>query len=150
MTNKQYKQVKEEHENNDALFTYEHYNGFSWYPSRYMTTDDMRELRAEQKTDIAKYNGVKIDARAVVLKYDCDCVLLKSYKTIVAAIVGTQFIKLWDGFSVTTLKHINQFLSAYNGATVNKRAWIEMDTATGEIISNTTGQIFTARELRNA
>lgn len=150
MTNKQYKQAREEHENNDALFEYEKWNGYSFYPTRYMNKNDMHELRAEQKTDIAKYNGIKIDTRAVVLKYDCDCVLLKSYKTIVAAIIGTQFVKLWDGFSVTTLKHINQFLSAYNGATVNKRAWIEMDTATGEIISDTTGQIFTARELCNA
>ena len=150
MTNKEYKALREEHENNGALYEYEHYNGFSWRPSRYMTADDVKELRAEHKHDIEKYHGVKLDTRAAALKYDTDAVLLKSYKTVVAAIIGTQFIKLWDGFSVTTLKHINAFLSAYNGASINKRAWIEMDTARGDIVSDTTGQVFTARELRNA
>ena len=150
MTNKEYKALREEHENNDALYEYEHNNGFSWKTSRYMTADDIKELRAEHKHDIEKYHGVKLDTRAAALKYDTDAVLLKSYKTVVAAIIGTQFYKLWDGFSVTTLKHVNAFLSAYNGQQFNKRAWIEYPTTTSEIISDTTGQVFTARELRNA
>lgn len=150
MTNKEYKTEKAIHEQADELFSFEHCNGFSWRTSRYMTNDDIKTLRAEQKKDISKYNGARLDARAVVLKYDDDCILLKSYNTVVAAIVGTQFVKLWRGFSVTTLKHVNAFLAAYNGKQLNKREWIEYPTATGEIISETTGQIFTARELINA
>ena len=150
MTNKQYKQAKEEHEQNYARFEYEHWDGFCIRPSYYMTTEDIKELRAEHKTDVARYNGVKLDSRAVVLNYDVDAVLLKSYKTVVAAIIGGEFVKLWRGYSVTTLKHVNAFLAAYNGKQFNKREWIEYPTATGDIISATTGQVFTARELINA
>lgn len=55
--------------------------------------------------------------------------LLKSYDTIVASIPKTNkyLIKHWDGYSVTTMKHINDFCRFYGVPTVNKKTWCEMD-----------------------
>lgn len=129
MTNKGYKIAREEHENANELYTFEKWNGWSLYPSRYMDTNDARELRNEYKNDKA-HGAFTLDGfngRAVIIPVE-NGYILKSYETEVAAIVGGSFFKLWAGYSVTTLKHINAFRKWYGLTTINKREWIEMDT----------------------
>lgn len=59
-----------------------------------------------------------------------DFIYLKSYNTIVAAIdISTPdytFTRLWKGYSVTTLKHINDFRQLYNLPAINKKEWLEL------------------------
>lgn len=137
MTNKEYKTARHEHEYAGELYTYEHYNG--WRVSRLMTTEDIRDLRTEYKED--KKNGAYaldgFNGRAVIIPVDGGA-LLKSYNTIVAAIVNGIFYKCWTGYSATTAKHINAFLRSANLPAVNKREWIEKST-TNEITDRETG-----------
>jgi hypothetical protein len=54
-------------------------------------------------------------------------------------VVNGVFYKLWNGYSVTTLKHVNLFCDFMKIAGFNKREWIETET-TSEIIDNSTGE----------
>ena len=56
-----------------------------------------------------------------------DSVILQSYDTDIIKIDKTtgNIIKLWSGYSITTLKHINEFMRSYNGMTFNKKQWLE-------------------------
>lgn len=58
--------------------------------------------------------------------------LLKSYDTIVCAFNrGTQqFIRLWDDWSHTTGRHINEFSRQCTGNTMRKKDWDQYDTET--------------------
>lgn len=127
MTNKEYKIARDEHESASELYTYEKYNG--WYVSRHLDTNDLRELRNEYKSD--KKNGAftldGFNGRAVIVPID-NGYLLKSYETEVAAIVNGEFYKLWAGYSVTTMKHINAFREWYGMHKISKREWIETNS----------------------
>ena len=62
--------------------------------------------------------------RAVVIK-DGNMVYLQSYDTIVLSVdilTGT-IKKMWDGYTATTLKHVNAFLKGFNGQQFNKKSW---------------------------
>lgn len=53
-----------------------------------------------------------------------------SYDTIVCMYdENGAFLKLWEGFSKTTLKHINAFRHAHGDKLISKREWIELNTA---------------------
>lgn len=61
--------------------------------------------------------------KAMVIE-DNNKVQLKSYDTIVCEIDdGGNFVKLWNGYSVTTMKHVNDFRKLFNLETLNKKAW---------------------------
>jgi hypothetical protein len=55
--------------------------------------------------------------------------LLQSYATIVASIPKTNkhLVKHWNGYSATTMKHINGFCRFYGVPTINKKIWDSMD-----------------------
>lgn len=59
------------------------------------------------------WNGVKI---------------LKSYETIVAYIDYAGLHKTWNGYSRTTMLHVNNFLLFYGLKKINKKEWVNMDT----------------------
>lgn len=49
--------------------------------------------------------------KAKIIEHDDGTRELKSYDTIVCRITpDNHFIKLWDGYSVTTTRHVNSFL----------------------------------------
>ena len=126
MTNKEYKNAKEIYENADELFTFEHANGF--WTSRNMTNEDMTDLRREYKEDTKTRKAVKLEGsngKAVIIPIN-NGYKLKSYYTDVCEIVNGEFTKLWEGFSVTTMKHINLFRNANGLASLSKREWIEL------------------------
>lgn len=54
-------------------------------------------------------------------------ILLKSYNTIVCKIVDGNFVKLWDGYSNTTARHINAFRKLYGFSQINKTEWVNME-----------------------
>lgn len=54
--------------------------------------------------------------------------LLQSYNTIVCAIdENGEFARLWDGYSVTTMRHVNSFLSFYGLDGGGKAYWDEKE-----------------------
>lgn len=58
---------------------------------------------------VEDFNGVEIKA-------------LKSYDTIVCEIYGGDFRRLWNGYSATTMRHVNEF-AAQNGINDGGKAW---------------------------
>lgn len=55
-------------------------------------------------------------------------IFLQSYDTIVCYInKNGDFIRLWDGYSSTTARHINDFCTMYNLPTLNKKEWESMN-----------------------
>ena len=130
MTNKEYKAAREEHENANEVYTFEHWNGICIYPNKYMTGEDLKEMRAEYKEIKADKKAFALDGfggRALIIPVE-NGYILQSYYTKVAIFRNGEFFKIWGGFSVTTLKHINAFREFLGLDTINKRTWIEMET----------------------
>ena len=142
MTNKEYRTARERAEQAVELATYEHWNGYSWRPSYYMTGDDLRAMRAERKRAEQTDGARTIDTRSSIRPLDgVPGWVLTSYYTDVAAIIDGTFYRLWDGFSVTTLKHVNTFRAMYGMDALKKRDWIAapivvdvVDEETGELL----------------
>lgn len=61
--------------------------------------------------------------KAKVIEKDNGEKVLQSYTTEVCKIGNNgEFVRLWDGYSVTTMRHINSFLSFF-GITGGGKAW---------------------------
>ena len=128
MTNKEYKAAREAAEHVEELYEFEKEIPGTWHTSKMLDTQELKELRAQYKQD----HGILLNGfnnRAIVIKVKGGFVL-KSYNTNVAYydIGNDEMIRTWDGFSVTTLKHINIFRSWLGLGTISKREWIELDT----------------------
>ena len=133
MTNKEYKAARYEAENVPEIFTFESWNGISIYPNRYMSNEDISELRQEYKAIKANNKGFALDGfggRAIIKTDNNGNPILQSYYTDVCRfdLKTRTFIKTWNGFSVTTLKHINIFRQFLGLNTLSKREWIELAT----------------------
>lgn len=62
--------------------------------------------------------------KAMVIEKDNGEKILKSYDTNVCKITGEgEFVRLWDGYSVTTMKHVNSFLNLVGVAGGGKKWW---------------------------
>lgn len=88
---------------------------------------ELRPLCTNQKTFCGK-------ACVTVVKYDNGGALymLRSYDTTVVAVDispdGTPFVKkLWNGYSATTLRHVNELLMQLNFPKLSARAWRAME-----------------------
>lgn len=133
MTNKEYKAARYEAENAPEIFTFESCNGISIYPNRYMSYEDISDLRQEYKAIKATNNGYSLEGfggRAIIKPDNDGNLILQSYYTDVCRydLKSDKFVKTWGGFSVTTLKHINIFRRFLGLETLSKRAWIELTT----------------------
>ena len=62
--------------------------------------------------------------KATVIEKDNGDIELKSYDTIVARISNGKFERLWNGYSQTTMNHINAFINLY-GIFGGGKAWWE-------------------------
>ena len=55
-------------------------------------------------------------------------IFLRSYDTLVAYInKAGKFIRLWDGYSVTTMNHVNDFLRCFNIPGGGKKWWESLE-----------------------
>ena len=128
MKNKEYKAAREAAEQVEELYEFEKQIPGTWHTTKMLDTQELRELRAQYKQDHGMVlNG--FNNRAIVIKVKGGYVL-KSYNTIVAYYLDSEdkMFRAWDGFSVTTLKHINIFRSWLGLGTISKREWIELPT----------------------
>lgn len=60
--------------------------------------------------------------KAAVIDHENGIFELKSYNTIVARINNGKFERLWNGYSATTMRHINSFID-YFGISGGGKAW---------------------------
>ena len=133
MTNKEYKAAREMAENASELDTFVSYEGWFYRANRYMKPDDIKDLRQEYKGIKAENKGYALDGfggRALIIP-DGNKLILRSYYTNVCEfdLKTEKFTKTWNGFSVTTLKHINIFRRFLALNTLSKREWIELEVA---------------------
>ena len=89
-------------------------------------------FEAPKKADVL--NNAKIEGksyilndsnnRAIVIESD-NAIYLQSYDTLILKFdkVTKTLVKLWNGYSKTTQKHINTFLQALNVPQMNKKEW---------------------------
>lgn len=132
MTNKQYKQAREEAENAYELDTFVTYSMWG-HANRYMKPDDQKDMRKEYREIKADRNAFALEGfngRALILPGDAgNALVLRSYYTDVCSYNPKtgEFFKLWEGYSNTTLKHINIFRSFLKLPQLSKREWIELE-----------------------
>ena len=63
-------------------------------------------------------------SKARVIERDNGETVLQSYNTEVCKITKSgEFVRLWDGYSVTTMRHVNSFLRLFNIAGGGKAWW---------------------------
>ena len=65
--------------------------------------------------------------KATVNVYNNDEIELKSYNTIVCRIKNGKLYRTWNGYSITTMRHVNAFLNAYGMETINKKQWEQLE-----------------------
>ena len=80
------------------------------------------ELTAEYDSRKSFYGKAKV--AYVYDNYGLCGMVLKSYDTIVLykSAYGTIY-KLWDGYSATTMRHVNEFINQYHGGNGGGKAW---------------------------
>lgn len=75
-----------------------------------------------------KYELIPTDGRksfygkAVVFEKDNGEKILQSYNTEVCKITSGEFVRLWSGYSATTMRHVNSFLQRF-GIPGGGKAW---------------------------
>ena len=52
---------------------------------------------------------------------------LKSYETIVCKLVNRKLVRLWNGYSPTTMNHVNGFLVYHGMEKIKKADWMAME-----------------------
>ena len=67
--------------------------------------------------------------KAVVIERDNGDIELRSYNTIVARIHNGTFQRLWDGYSATTMNHINSFIDLFGISGGGKAWWQSLEVA---------------------
>ena len=65
------------------------------------------------------------------IEQDGDRITLISYNTKIVSVMNDQLYPLWDGYSMTTARHIKEFFKQFYGVEVNKKIFEQIQT--GEI-----------------
>lgn len=78
--------------------------------------------------ELSPVNGRKsFYGKARVIEQDNGDIELISYNTIVARIHDGKFQRLWDGYSQTTMNHINSFVRSFGIAYGGKAWWDSLE-----------------------
>lgn len=67
--------------------------------------------------------------KANVIEQDNGDIELRSYNTIVARIRNGKLERLWDGYSATTMNHINSFIDTFGICGGGKAWWTSLEVA---------------------
>lgn len=84
-----------------------------------MTTRELKPIYDNQKSFYGK----------AYTHTDGNATILTSYATKVCKIVDGKFIRLWDSWSSTTSRHINEFRQQHGLPKISKSEWQEMEVA---------------------
>lgn len=76
-----------------------------------------------------KFDRVKsFYGKARIIEKDSGEIILQSYDTEVCKITpGGEFVRLWDGYSLTTMRHINAFIELFNISGGGKSWWDSLE-----------------------
>ena len=76
-----------------------------------------------------KFDRVKsFYGKARIIEKDSGERILQSYNTEVCKITpGDEFVRLWDGYSLTTMRHINAFIELFNISGGGKSWWDSLE-----------------------
>ena len=67
--------------------------------------------------------------KAVLIDDEHGTRILQSYDTQVCKLItGGAFVKMWDGYSATTMRHINGFRAHCRLPLINKAQWDKLET----------------------
>lgn len=88
-----------------------------------------------KKFELIATNQKSFYGKAVVTEYNKNLVVLTSYTTEVARIENGVFVRMWGGYSATTMKHVNAFLDAYGIAGGGKKWWDALPVDDSNIIT---------------
>lgn len=72
--------------------------------------------------------------KAAIIEKDNGDIELRSYNTIVARIRNGKFERLWDGYSATTMNHVNSFIDTF-GISGGGKAWWQSLTVVNTMIA---------------
>lgn len=73
------------------------------------------------------YGQKSFYGKAIVLEYDNGEKALQSYETIVCKVTSSgRFVRLWDGYSATTARHIDSFRILCGLPGICKKEWDKM------------------------
>lgn len=117
MTNKEYKQA----------CMYQECFGSRDFLMNYEKTDLRKDIKSRMRNGQIVLEG--FNNRASIKPVKGGYVLVSYYTEVCSCIDGV-FHRLWDGYSVTTLKHVNLFCDFVGVSGFSKRAWIETKTET--------------------
>lgn len=84
-----------------------------------------------RRFDLPVQNGTRKSfyGKAKVIEHDNGDISLISYSTLVCRIHNGKFEKLCDGYSATTMRHVNSFLLFYNLPGGGKSWWDKLEVA---------------------
>ena len=67
--------------------------------------------------------------KAIIIEKDNGETVLQSYETEVCKIKSNgEFVRLWGGYSATTMRHVNSFVQLFNIAGGGKAWWDNLTT----------------------
>lgn len=69
------------------------------------------------------YSSQKSYYRKAYTSRQGDTVKLKSYDTVVCEVLDGDFVRLWDGYSRTTMEHVNEFRQQLGLPKLSKSEW---------------------------
>lgn len=85
--------------------------------------------------------------KAYVIEYDDGKKDLYSYDTCVGRIHNGKFTRFWDGYSATTMRHVNAFIHHYGIKGGGKKWWDSMQSKFAERYRVILGTGFASRPL---
>lgn len=78
--------------------------------------------------ELKPINGRKsFYGKALAIEHEDGTIELRSYDTIVARIRNGKFERLWNGYSATTMNHINSFIDTFGINGGGKAWWIGLE-----------------------
>lgn len=102
----------------------------NWYD--YLNNSEVSELKKDV-TRRAKKEGTEVlegtNKKATITWSEDGTIILTSYYTDVLDVLpdGT-IVKRWDGYSATTMRHINALMAKLNLPLISKREWVMMES----------------------
>ena len=88
----------------------------------------MEKIKIVKSLELKAISQKSFYKKAYVLEDEKGNLFLQSYDTIVCGIINGIFKKLWNGYSRTTLVHVNDFRKAHNMGTLYKKEWESLNT----------------------
>ena len=82
------------------------------------------------------YGQKSFYGKAVVCEYSANLIVLKSYNTEVCRIDHGDLVRMWDGYSSTTQKHVIAFCDLFGIESGGKSWWLSLPVDNKNIVTD--------------